>query len=244
MFPAPFQAHSRWFRQRASPATLASRLICHEASATRWIKFLNAPALWWLPVSQCGGNARKTGNVAFSSPVILNANEVSSRLDHEFKFGTPGQSFSGTGSSTTSCSRIPAAPSGSLGQGYDYPLDNQDLAVNDTHIFRSNLVNQAVVGYNWYRRDIQPTGAAVTLGDIGMSRSNSSINDLLPAFTFSDALGAFGYSANVGRIQHTANITFRDTLSWVFNKHTLRFGFETTREQFNQVGVRRRPRAA
>jgi hypothetical protein len=74
----------------------------------------------------------------------------------------------------------------------DYPLDNQGVAVNDTHIFHSNLVNEAVFACNWYRRDIQPMGAAVTLGDIGMSRSNSSINDLLPAFTFSDALGAFG----------------------------------------------------
>jgi hypothetical protein len=206
------------------------------------VKLLNAPGPYdGLLYPNVSGTPGHLGTFAFSSPVILNADEVSSRLDHEFKLGTQTNHLSGSAFVENQLFSNPGGISGSLGQGYAYPLDNQDVAVNDTHIFRSNLINEVVFGYNWYRRDIEPTGAEVTLNDVGISRSNSAANDLLPSFTFSDALGEFGYSANVGRVQHTANYTFGDTISWILNKHSLRFGFETTREEFNEVGVQQSP---
>ncbi len=70
----------------------------------------------------------------------------------------------------------------------------------------------------------------------GHVRFNSSYFPTLPSFSFSDgSLGEFGYGGNIGRYQHTANFDFRDTASWDLNKHTLRFGFETIREQFNET---------
>jgi len=40
---------------------------------------------------------------------------------------------------------------------------------------------------------------------------------------------------NVNRTQRTANYDVRDTLTWVEGKHTLRVGFESRREQYNQT---------
>jgi hypothetical protein len=210
------------------------------------VNLLNAPGPYGgylLP--SVNGTPGQLGTYSFSSPVILNADQVSARIDHEFKIGSQVNHLSGSGFVSNQLFSNPGGASGALGQGYDYPLDNQDVAINDTHIFRSNLINEVVFGYNWYRRDIESTGTPVTLANVGMSRSNSSFNDLLPAFSFSDgSLGAFGYAANVGRVQHTANFDFRDTISWILNKHTLRFGFETIREEFNQVGVQQSPQGS
>jgi len=209
------------------------------------VKILNSPGPYGGELfPSLVGTPGSLGTFAFSSPVILNANQVSARLDHDFKLGSQVNHIAASSFVENQLFSNPGGVSGSLGQGYAYPLDNQDVAINDTQVIRPNFLNEIVFGYNWYRRDIEPIGTPITLADIGMTRSNSSFNDLLPTFGFSDSLSCCGYSANVGRVQHTANFDFRDTFSWIHNKHTLRFGFETIREEFNEVGVQQSPQGS
>ncbi len=175
------------------------------------------------------GAVGTSGSFIYSKPVILNSNQVSSRVDHDFKFFGHDNHLTGTGFVH---SQLYTDPSGSGGQPYDYPLGSQHATISDTHVFRDNLINDAVYGYNWDRRDIEALGG-VTLDQVGMTRSNSSVTNLLPDISISNFLSTFAYGPNVQHPQHAASFDFRDTLSWNKGRHNLRFGFETRREEFN-----------
>jgi hypothetical protein len=176
------------------------------------------------------GTVGSTVSYAYSRPVLLNSDQVSSRIDREFEIRGQANHLTGTGFVHN---QLYTDPTGSGGQPYNYPLGSQHATISDTHIFRSNLFNEAVYGYNWDRRDIEATAGGTTLGDVGMTRSNSSITDLLPNFTITSLLAPFGYAANVVHPQHAASFDFRDTLSWIKREHTIRAGFENRREEFN-----------
>jgi hypothetical protein len=176
-----------------------------------------------------GGTAGTTVSYAYSKPVILNADQVSSRVDHDFKLLGHDNHLIGTGFYAGQFYRD---PTGSGGQPYSYPLGNQHATIEDTHTFKSNLLNDAVYGYNWDRRDIQAVGGA-TLSEVGMTRSNSAVTNLLPDISITNYLSTIDYTANVQHPQHAASFDFRDTLTWNKGHHGLRFGFETRREEFN-----------
>jgi Carboxypeptidase regulatory-like domain len=174
------------------------------------------------------------GLYATSAPVILNTNQVSSRLDHDFKIASQDNHLAVAYFYQSGIFIAPGG-SGAPGQAYDYPLGNKNLSLIDTHTLNASIVNEAVFGFNWVQRDIEAYGKGVELADVGMSRFNSSYFPTLPSFSFSDgSLSEFGYGGNIGRYQHTNQTSFHDTLSWLLNKHTLRLGFETIREQFNE----------
>jgi len=175
------------------------------------------------------------GTYAYSSPVFSNADQGSVRVDHEFHPGTQQNHLWGAFFYNHGLYINPSGAGGSLGQGYDYPLGNQNLAINDTHIFNAKLVNDLVLGYTRIQRDIANYGTGVNVQDVGMYRANQSVFGLLPALTFQNALGLSG--TTVGRFQRTANYDFRDTLSWLVKRHTLRTGFEFIRSQYNEIGV-------
>ncbi len=180
------------------------------------------------------GTVGTLGLYATSAPVILNTDQVSSRLDHDFKFSGHDNHPAVAYFYQTGIFIAPGG-SGSPGQAYDYPLGNKNLSLSDTHTFNPKILNEAVYGFNWVKRDIEAYGKGVELADVGMSRFNSSYFPTLPSFSFSDgSLGQFGYGGNIGRYQHSNQSNFHDTLSWSLNKHTLRLGFETIREQFNE----------
>jgi hypothetical protein len=185
--------------------------------------------------SGTGSPVGTLGTYAYSSPVLSNANQASLRVDHEFHAGSQQNQLWGTFFYNRGLYINPTGASGSLGQGYDYPLGNQNLAINDTHVFNAHVVNDLAVGYTRIQRDIANYGTGVTVQDVGMYRANESAFNLLPALTFQNALSLSG--TTVGRFQRTANTDFRDTLSWLVKRHTLRAGFETIRAQYNEVGV-------
>ncbi|MDW5266062.1 MULTISPECIES: TonB-dependent receptor [Acidobacteriaceae] len=200
------------------------------------LKLINAPGPLGRPLLPSGtGTLGTYGSYAASGAVILNTNQVSSRLDHDFTIAGHDNHLAVAYFYNDGIFINPSGLGGSPGQAYDYPLANKNLSIIDTHTFSSKLVNEAVYGFNWEKRDIEAYGRGVELSDVGMTRFNSSYYNLLPAFSFSDtSLGVFGYGGNIGRRQHTAAINFRDTASLDLNKNTLRFGFESIWEQFNE----------
>jgi hypothetical protein len=180
--------------------------------------------------SGTGAPVGELGTYAFSSPSYYTSNQYNGRVDYDItdKNHIDGALFFSNGPFTN--------PSGvgstSLGQGYAYPLGNQNIAINDSHIFTANLVNNVVVGYNRALRDIQPTPGYVTIGDVGMTRSNASVTDLLPQITIANQMSWGGYP-NVVHTQRAQSVVYRDTLSWTKDRHTLRFGFEHIRGEYN-----------
>ncbi|HVZ59179.1 MAG TPA: TonB-dependent receptor [Terriglobales bacterium] len=181
------------------------------------------------------GTPGTLGLYSASGPVLYNTNQLSSRLDRDFKLASRDNHLGISFFYQNGLFINPSGLSSSPGQAYDYPLGNQNLSIIDTHTISNRVINQAVIGYNWVQRDIEAYGDGVRLADVGMSRFNSSYFPTLPSFSFTDgSLGEFGYGGNIGRYQHTATINFHDTVSWSLNKHMLRFGFETIREQFNE----------
>lgn len=185
--------------------------------------------------SGTGAAVGTLGTYAYSSPVFSNADQGSVRSDHEFHPGTQQNHLWGSFFYNRGLYINPTGASGSLGQGYDYPLGNQNLAINDTHVLNAKLVNDFVAGYTRIQRDIANYGTGVNVQDVGMYRANESVFGLLPALTFQNALGLSG--TTVGRFQRTANYDLRDTLSWLVKRHTLRTGLEYISSQYNEIGV-------
>jgi hypothetical protein len=201
------------------------------------VKLLNAPGPsggYLFP--SISGTPGTLGLYASSGPVILNTDQNSSRVDHDFKFGSQENHVAASFFYEHGLFINPSGLSGAPGQAYDYPLGNQNLSLIDTHTFNSKVVNEAVYGYNWVQRDIEPYRQGVLLSSVGMSRFNSSYFPYLPSFSFGTdgSLGEFGYGGNIGRYQHTANVDFHDTVLWSLRRHSLRVGFEVIREEFNE----------
>ncbi len=199
------------------------------------VNLLNAPGPYGglLFPSGVGAAVGQIGTYSYSKPVTLNSNQVSSRVDADFTVLGKANHLTGAGFVHSQLFSNPSGDSGSsLGQPYSYPLGSQNASITDTLVFRPNLINEAVYGYNWNRRDIVADNG-LKLSDVGITRSNSSVTDLLPDFSIANQMSAGGYTANVQHPQHSASFDFRDTLTWVLGRHSLRVGFEARREQFN-----------
>ncbi|MGI8746594.1 MAG: carboxypeptidase regulatory-like domain-containing protein [Bryobacteraceae bacterium] len=198
------------------------------------VKILNAPGPYGghLLPSGIGAPAGQLGTFTFSSPVAYHSNQVTSRIDHDFDTPFGANHLSGTVFYSSGALVNQGGANGSLGQSYEYLFGNDNVALTDTHIIRSNLVNELTYGFTWNKRDISSLQRD-TLADIGMSRFDASIQPGLSNLTFNDQLNCCGASASVDQTQHNASFDFRDMVSYIRGKHTMRFGFETRRYQFN-----------
>jgi Carboxypeptidase regulatory-like domain/TonB dependent receptor-like, beta-barrel len=110
----------------------------------------------------------------------------------------------------------------------------RSVAVSETHVFRTNLINEARFGYNRlnsqrlqfnYNQDLS--------GQLGFPGVPFvATNGGLPQLTFSDVsqIGSPTYLPS-HEIQNT--YTFSDNLSWVRGNHSLKFGTEIRFEQFS-----------
>ena len=184
------------------------------------------------------GTVGTLGTYAYSSPVISNSDQGSARIDHESQLGSQLNRLTGTLFWNNGLYINPTgATGGALGQGFEYPLRNQHTAINDTYIFNGRTINDLVFGYNRIQRDIAAYGTGTTVQDVGMTRANESQFTFLPVLTFQNALSLGSLTIPPGRFQRTANFDFRDTLSWLVKRNTIRIGFEARSEQYNEVGV-------
>jgi hypothetical protein len=196
------------------------------------VKYLNAPGPYGglLFPSGTGAPVGQLGSFAFSSPVIYNSDQFNSRLDHDF---TQANRFSGTFFYSSGALVNPGGASTSgLGQQYQYIFFNDSVSLNDTHIFRPNLLNEFTYGVTWNARDISPINN-LTLADVGMTRFNSSVINQLPSLGFSDQLACCSSVVSINETQHNASFDLRDMVSYIKGKHTVRMGFEARQQEFN-----------
>ena len=110
----------------------------------------------------------------------------------------------------------------------------RSVAVSETHVFRSNLINEARFGYNRLNSQrLQFNSDQDLSGQLGFPGVPFvATNGGLPQLTFSDVsqIGSPTYLPS-HEIQNT--YTFSDNLSWVRGKHSLKFGTELRFEQFS-----------
>jgi hypothetical protein len=195
------------------------------------VRYLNAPGAYGgrLWASGTGAPAGQLGFFAFSSPVVYNSDQFNSRLDHDFsqKNHVFGTFFWSSGALDN-----PSGANNALGQEYQYIFSNNSASINDTHIFRSNLLNELTYGVTWNARDISPVNN-LTLSDVGMTRFNSSVINQLPDLFFPDQLTCCGGTVTINQTQHNASFDARDMISYTQGKHSVRAGFEARQQQFN-----------
>ena len=111
----------------------------------------------------------------------------------------------------------------------------RSIALSESHIFRSSLVNEFRLGYNRINSHRYQLNYNVDVsGQVGFPGVPfTDINGGLPQLTFGDGsvptLGSPTYLPSV-EVQNTYVLS--DNLTWVKGTHTLKFGTEIRREEF------------
>ena len=116
----------------------------------------------------------------------------------------------------------------------------QYLGTN-TRTLTPNLVNEARFGYTKFFNSIGTLSAFTTneVGALGIPGLNAGAPATwgIPNITLSgDNLSGIGDSTDGPYVITDNSLQAVDNLSWIKGKHTLRFGFEFTRQNFDQVG--------
>jgi hypothetical protein len=186
-----------------------------------------------IPGVQGSDQPGELGSFAFSAPVRIDSNQYNARIDHTFNIGDVSNQLSVSYfANPDTFTNTGGANGGQLGQPYDYPLTNNTFSFHDVQTLRSDLLNEITVGFTYNKRDIAAINP-VTIGDLGITRFNSSVITRGPNFEFSDQLNCCGASASVGQTQRNESQDFRDMVSYVHGRHTFRTGFEARTQQFN-----------
>ncbi len=181
-------------------------------------------------------NANISGNNFLSDPKrIESRNNFDIRIDHRFN---DKDNFFGRFSYENQPSMIPAPFNNVLDGGgfFDGIEDNsyRSVALSETHLFSSNLVNEFRVGYNRinshrfqlnYNKDIS--------GQLGFPGVPfTPINGGLPSITFSDGTASIGSSGFLPSVEKQNSYVFTENLTWIRGRHAMKYGTEIRLEQF------------
>lgn len=204
------------------------------------VKILNAPGPYGgllFPSGSATGPALgaqpgELGFFAFSAPVQIDGNQYNGRIDHDFRIGGISNHLGVSYFANPDTFTNTGGANGTLGQPYQYLLQNETLSVHDLQTIRPDLLNEITVGFTYNKRDIGSINP-ITIGQLGITRFNSSLITRGPNFSFSDQLNCCGASASVDQTQRNESQDFRDLVSYVHGPHTFRFGFEARTQQFN-----------
>ena len=112
---------------------------------------------------------------------------------------------------------------------------------SNTRILSANLLNEARFGYSRFYNSL---GATAQYSENIVSELNlpnltagPPVTWGIPSVTFSgDGFSAFGDNSDGPYQNNTNTAQFIDNLSWNKGKHSLKFGFEYDRQNFNQLG--------
>ena len=181
-------------------------------------------------------NANAGGFNFQSSPKLRqNRNNFDVRVDHKisekdtsfFRFSYEHQP-----------SIIPAVFESTGGNGNDFSTGDEDqayrsVALSETHLFSPRLVNEFRFGYNRiHSRRFQfnfNKDVSATLGIPGVPFT--PINGGLPEFDFGD-VDAIGDPTFLPSLEIQNTYSYSDNLTWIRDKHTMKFGVEMRREEF------------
>ena len=185
--------------------------------------------------------ANATGNPAYNyiANPVENTHRANFDIRVDHKFSDKDNSFYRF-SYENQPRTVPSPFPGSLidGGGFFSGIEDnsyRSLALSESHLFRSSLVNEFRLGYNRvnsHRYQLNyNTDVSGQVGFPGVPFTN--INGGLPQLSFGDGsaptLGSPTFLPSV-EIQNTYVLS--DNVTWVKGKHTLKFGTEIRREEF------------
>src|SRR5260370_3928815 len=181
-------------------------------------------------------NASIAGNNFLSDPRRRQTrNNFDIRIDH--KISDKDNAF-GRFSYEDQPSFIPPPFNNVLDGGgfFDGIEDNsyRSLALSETHLFKSSLVNEFRVGYNRinsHRFQLNfDKNISAQLGFPGVPFT--PINRGPPSLTFSDGTAAVGSSGFLPSVEKQNRFVFTDNVTWIRGRHSMKYGTEARLEQF------------
>src|SRR5262245_6935905 len=121
-----------------------------------------------------------------------------------------------------------------------FSLPNPEHTINGTigylRTFSSQLVNEFRFGMNRYSNDLA-NGDQTTPTSVGLPNGNEVANGM-PSITFAGgAIEPLGGLTWFNRVQNELTTMVADSVSHLKGRHSLKFGFEYTRMQFNTRGA-------
>ena len=181
-------------------------------------------------------NASIAGNNFLSDPRRRETrNNFDIRIDH--KINDKDNAF-GRFSYEDQPSFIPPPFNNVLDGGgfFDGIEDNsyRSVALSETHLFKSSLVNEFRVGYN----RINSHRFQLNFNQNVASQLNfpgvpfTPINGGLPSITFSDGTASIGSSGFLPSVEKQNSYVFTDNLTWIHGRHSMKYGTEVRVEQF------------
>ncbi len=119
----------------------------------------------------------------------------------------------------------------------------QQAVLSNTRVFGATKVNEARFGWNNFNNDRLGHFAGIRnvaseLGIIGLSPANPESWGV-PAIGLGNGLNSFGGGEPFVTRNHT--FQFLDNFSWINGRHTIKFGGESRRDRYNQLGNQKAP---
>jgi len=163
-------------------------------------------------------------NYAVSIPARYEENQYIANADHQLT-SKNRLMFKSILSAQPAFQPLPAATIPGFGTTQDFK--SRILSLTDTHIFSSNLVNEARMGFSRLLGGVVQENK-IPLTAIGMSRFNAADFPDIPQIIVTGAF-SLGYSVNADQGVNQDTFHFVDTLSWMKAKHQIRAGVESRR---------------
>jgi hypothetical protein len=124
--------------------------------------------------------------------------------------------------------------SASLNFPFDTPVHARFFNVTETHLFSPTLVNEFRFGFVHIHDDLD-NAPPVTVSDLGIDRPTNKVTSSIYKFVLASSGFEVGPAPFADQHQTQNNYNFVDTVSWVKDKHVLRFGGEFTRVNLDKL---------
>jgi hypothetical protein len=178
-------------------------------------------------------------NIVSSVPGVFNSDQFSVRVDHRFGdkdniYGAyqflDSNEFYSLSNPLCSARSVP-------GWGCTELQRPQHSVAGWTHLFSSELVNEARIGYvrfGFYRLQQDDNVDVVGALDIGglPDAGHTPFNNGAPQLTLTGYV-TIGGATNLPQGRHDNNYNYVDNLTWIKGSHTLKFGVDYLRILFN-----------
>jgi len=159
------------------------------------------------------------GIYRFTSSTIDNGNDITARIDHQL---TARHSLSGRYTYNGGDFKDPDNFLPGLG-GENQNFRTQNISLSLTSTFRPNLINEFRFGYNRVNVPSQCTGVDV-FDSFGPKDAAGRGRDYpLPGLS---GFGCLDFDDSNGQARATGTTSFRDNLTWIRGRHTMKFGGE------------------
>ena len=163
-------------------------------------------------------------NYAVSIPARYEEDQYIANGDHQLTSKNK-LTFKSIISSQPAFQPLPAATIPGFGTTQDFK--SRIMSLTDTHVFTSNLVNEARMGFSRLLGVVRQENQ-IPLSAIGMQRFNSGRFPDIPQIIVTGVF-SLGYSVNADQGVAQDTYHFVDTLSWTRGKHSIRAGGEIRR---------------